>query len=133
MSNIKMINEKDEEEVEVSWEDQQKINAFSKLNAKTDDLEEQYEKLKQEKEYLDDLSMELELADEDEPVRYKIGDAFVHMPLEKALERITSDSEKVSADLQELKSQMDNVQDQMTELKKALYGKFGTSINLEKD
>lgn len=30
----------------MSWEDQQKINAFSKLNAKTDDLEEQYEKLK---------------------------------------------------------------------------------------
>ncbi|KAG2178893.1 hypothetical protein INT43_001740 [Umbelopsis isabellina] len=133
MSNIKMLNEKDEEEVEVSWEDQQKINAFSKLNAKTDDLEEQYEKLKQEKEYLDDLSMELELADDDEPVRYKIGDAFVHMPLDKALERITSDSEKVSADLEELKSQMDNVQDQMAELKKALYGKFGTSINLEKD
>lgn len=77
--------------------------------------------------------MELELADEDEPVRYKIGDAFVHMPLDKALERITSDSEKVSADVEELKSQMDNVQDQMTELKKALYGKFGTSINLEKD
>ncbi|CAM0141016.1 hypothetical protein VKS41_007731 [Umbelopsis sp. WA50703] len=133
MSNIKMLNEKDEEEVEVSWEDQQKINSFSKLNAKTDDLEEQYEKLKQEKEYLDDLSMELELADEDEPVRYKIGDAFVHMPLEKALERITTDSEKVSADLEDLKSQMDNVQDQMAELKKALYGKFGTSINLEKD
>ncbi|GAB5588026.1 hypothetical protein Unana1_02926 [Umbelopsis nana] len=133
MSNIKMLNERDEEEVEVSWEDQQKINAFSKLNAKTDDLEEQYEKLKQEKEYLDDLSMELELADEDEPVRYKIGDAFVHLPLEKALERISTDSEKVQADLDELKGQMDGVQDQMAELKKALYGKFGNSINLEKD
>jgi prefoldin subunit 4 len=89
--------------------------------------------LQQEKEYLDDLSMELELADEDEPVRYKIGDAFVHMPLDKALERISTDSEKVQADLDDLKSQMDGVQDQMTELKKHLYGKFGNSINLEKD
>ncbi|KAG2173388.1 hypothetical protein INT44_008740 [Umbelopsis vinacea] len=133
MSNIKMLNERDEEEVEVSWEDQQKINSFSKLNTRTDDLEEQYEKLKQEKEYLDDLSMELELADEDEPVRYKIGDAFVHMPLDKALERITNDSEKVQADIDDLKSQMDDVHGQMEELKKALYSKFGKSINLEKD
>ncbi|KAI8583766.1 hypothetical protein K450DRAFT_219900 [Umbelopsis ramanniana AG] len=133
MSNIKMLNERDEEEVEVSWEDQQKINSFSRLNTRTDDLEEQYEKLKQEKEYLDDLSMELELADEDEPVRYKIGDAFVHMPLDKALERITSDSEKVQADIDDLKSQMDDVHGQMEELKKALYSKFGKSINLEKD
>jgi prefoldin subunit 4 len=89
--------------------------------------------LQQEKEYLDDLSMELELADEDEPVRYKIGDAFVHMPLDKALERITGDSEKVQADLDDLKSQMDDVHGQMEELKKALYSKFGKSINLEKD
>jgi prefoldin subunit 4 len=89
--------------------------------------------LQQEKEYLDDLSMELELADEDEPVRYKIGDAFVHMPLEKALERISADSEKVQADIDDLKSQMDVVHGQMEELKKALYGKFGKSINLEKD
>ncbi|CAO3691526.1 unnamed protein product [Umbelopsis ramanniana] len=133
MSNIKMLSERDEEEVEVSWEDQQKINSFSKLNTRTDDLEEQYEKLKQEKEYLDDLSMELELADEDEPVRYKIGDAFVHMPLDKALERITSDSEKAQADLDDLRSQMDDVHGQMEELKKALYSKFGKSINLEKD
>jgi prefoldin subunit 4 len=55
------------------------------------------------------------------------------MPLDKALERISTDSEKVQADLDDLKSQMDVFQDQMTELKKHLYGKFGNSINLEKD
>ncbi|OAD00103.1 cytochrome P450 CYP5313 [Mucor lusitanicus CBS 277.49] len=43
-----MLNEKEETggDVEVSWVDQQRINEFSQYNAKIDDLEEQYEKLK---------------------------------------------------------------------------------------
>lgn len=69
-------------------EDQQRINAFSKLNNRMRSLEEKLDSLKvgspwslsvpcsqycftcfqQEKEALDDLAMELELADEDDPV-----------------------------------------------------------------
>ncbi|KAI8338010.1 Prefoldin subunit-domain-containing protein, partial [Chlamydoabsidia padenii] len=103
MSNIRMLNPQDEadSEVEVSWADQQQINAFSKLNAKIDDFEEQHAKLKQEKEYLDDVAMELELADEDEPVRHKIGDAFVHIPVSEALERVEKDSAKLGLALED--------------------------------
>lgn len=52
LSNFqKKLNEKEEADgdVEVSWVDQQRINEFSKYNAKIDDLEEQYEKLKVKK------------------------------------------------------------------------------------
>ena len=65
-------------------EDQQRINSFSKLNTKLRGLEGKLEELKvreqhhvfdsfrtllqQEKEALDDLAMELELADESGPV-----------------------------------------------------------------
>jgi prefoldin subunit 4 len=38
--------EETESDIEVAWIDQQRINEFSKYNAKIDDLEEQYEKLK---------------------------------------------------------------------------------------
>ncbi|CAO3614051.1 unnamed protein product [Cunninghamella echinulata] len=66
MSNIRMLNKQEEvdSEVEVSWANQQQINSFSKLNSKIDNLEEQHAKIKQEKEYLDDVGLELELADE---------------------------------------------------------------------
>ncbi|QEL62715.1 hypothetical protein CJJ09_004894 [Candidozyma auris] len=63
--------------VEVLWEDQQKINKFSSLIYKKDALTERLEKLKSEKEYIEDLAMEIELLDEDEKIQYKIGDAFV--------------------------------------------------------
>ncbi|KAI9311539.1 Prefoldin subunit 4 [Dichotomocladium elegans] len=135
MSNIRVLNQKAENDadVEVSWGDQKKINEFSKLNAKIDDLEEQYAKLKQEKEYLDDVAMELELADEDEPIRHKIGDAFVHVPVSEALERVAKDGETLDLRLETLKSDIDSVQAKMSDLKKDLYAKFGNSINLEKD
>ncbi|CDH50538.1 prefoldin subunit 4 [Lichtheimia corymbifera JMRC:FSU:9682] len=135
MSNIRVLSQQSEQEadVEVSWADQQRINEFSKLNAKIDDLEERYEKLKQEKEYLDDVSMELELADEDEPIRHKIGDAFVHIPVSEALDRVAKDNEQLDLKLEAVKSEMDSVQSKMSDLKKDLYAKFGSSINLEKD
>ncbi|CEI98310.1 hypothetical protein RMCBS344292_12421 [Rhizopus microsporus] len=135
MSNIRMLNEKEEADgdVEVTWIDQERINEFSKYNAKIDDFEEEYEKLKKEKEYLDDVAMELELADEDEPVRYKIGDAFVHISVSEATERIEKDSERLDLLIEEAKQNIDKVQEKMDELKKLLYAKFGNAINLEKD
>ncbi|ORZ05409.1 Prefoldin subunit 4 [Absidia repens] len=135
MSNIRLLDQKEEAdtEVEVSWADQQQINAFSKLNAKIDDFEAQHAKLKQEKEYLDDVAMELELADEDEPVRHKIGDAFVHIPVSEAVERVEKDSAKLGLELEEIESDIDSTQGKMTDLKKSLYAKFGNAINLERD
>ncbi|KAF7722947.1 hypothetical protein EC973_002580 [Apophysomyces ossiformis] len=135
MSSIRMLSQKEESDtdVEVTWKDQQLINEFSKLNANIDDLEEQYEKMKQEKEYLDDVSMELELADEDELVRHKVGDTFVHVPVSHALERVAKESEKIGLDLEAIQSNIDSVHSKMDELKKSLYAKFGNAINLEKD
>ncbi|KAG0341816.1 hypothetical protein BG004_005888 [Podila humilis] len=127
--------EKDEEEgdIQVSWQDQENINTFSKYNAKLQDLEETYEAKKTEKEYLDDLASELELADEDEPVRYRIGEAFVSLPLEAAMERITKSQEELDRDIDALKTQMDEAVEKMDGLKKVLYARFGNAINLEKD
>lgn len=77
--------------------------------------------------------MELELADEDEPIRHKIGDAFVHVPVAEALERVGKESERLDGEIQDHKNKMDEVHNKMADLKKDLYAKFGNAINLEKD
>ncbi|KAG0031473.1 hypothetical protein BGZ81_001184 [Podila clonocystis] len=127
--------EKDEEEgdIQVSWQDQQNINTFSKYNARLQDLEETYEAKKTEKEYLDDLASELELADEDESVKYRIGETFVSLSLEAAMERINKSQEELDRDIETLKAQMDEAVEKMDGLKKVLYARFGNAINLEKD
>ncbi|KAG9063418.1 hypothetical protein KI688_004301 [Linnemannia hyalina] len=131
---MRMLEKEDEEgDIQVSWQDQENINTFSKYNAKLQDFEEAYESKKTEKEYLDDLAMELELADEDEPVKYRIGEAFVSLSLEAAQERITKSQEELDQEIEGLKSQMDEAVEKMDGLKKVLYARFGNAINLEKD
>ncbi|KAH6914883.1 prefoldin [Coprinopsis sp. MPI-PUGE-AT-0042] len=112
-------------------EDQQRINSFSKLNSRIKLIEQKLEGLKQEKEALDDLSPELELADEDEPVLYKIGDTLVHMPLARALKRLERDQGKIDEQVSSLSSQADECEVKMKELKVQLYAKFGKAINLD--
>ncbi|KAG6865483.1 hypothetical protein C0991_002195 [Blastosporella zonata] len=93
MSSLRMLGKEEENDdaAEVTWEDQERINTFSKLNTRMRNLEVKLEELKQEKEALDDLATELELADEDEPVLYKVGEAFLHMPLPRAQKRLEKD------------------------------------------
>ncbi|TFK23285.1 Prefoldin, subunit 4 [Coprinopsis marcescibilis] len=124
-------DEEKDDAAEVTWEDQQRINTFSKLNARIKLIEQKLDTLKQEKEALDDLSPELELAEEDELVLYRVGDTFVHLPQPRALKRLEQDQEKISKQVEELSSQADNCEIQMKELKVQLYAKFGKAINLD--
>ncbi|KDQ21882.1 hypothetical protein BOTBODRAFT_26289 [Botryobasidium botryosum FD-172 SS1] len=129
---MRMLNPQEEEDsTEVTWEDQQKINTFSKLNSRMKDIEEQYKEKKADKEALDDLAMELELADEDELVLYRVGDVFVHMTLERAQARLEKDQEKIDGELSKLREVVEDCEKQMKELKVILYGRFGKAINLD--
>lgn len=128
-----LLQREDERNAEVTWADQQRINEFSKLNTRLERLEDEYKEEKTEKEYLDDLAMEIELLDEDEPVPYKIGDAFIMMASEAAQERVEKDKDLVEARVGELDSRISDISGQMEGLKKELYAKFGSAINLERN
>jgi prefoldin subunit 4 len=67
--SMQMISQKEETEAQVTWEDQSCINRFSKNNIKYEKLEQIYNEKKTEIEYLQDLSSELELADEDDMIK----------------------------------------------------------------
>ncbi|KAH8175413.1 prefoldin subunit domain-containing protein [Sarocladium implicatum] len=137
MSSIlqrRMISKEDEtggDEVEVRREDQDKINKFSRLHQRELALEEELQSKTKEKEELDDLNTELELADEDEKIQYKIGDSYFHLPLEQAQEMLTTSSTKIEEDTSEIEDKLGNIRDEMTKLKVDLYARFGKQINLE--
>ncbi|KAI5115693.1 hypothetical protein M0805_002836 [Coniferiporia weirii] len=129
---MRMLKQEEEsEDVEVNWEDQQRICTFSKYNTRQRSFEEQLEALKQEKEALDDLSMELELADEDEDVLYRVGETFMHMPLPRALKRLEHDSAAIDAEIAKLTDGVEECEKGMKGLKLILYAKFGSAINLD--
>ncbi|KAF5642837.1 prefoldin subunit 4 [Fusarium sp. NRRL 52700] len=130
----RMLSKADEEaadEVEVRREDQDKINRFSRLHQREILLEEELSTKIKEKEELDDLSTELELADEDEKIQYKIGDAFFHVSVEQAQEMLEQATEKLEEESTSLEEKLSSIREEMTKLKVELYARFGKQINLE--
>ncbi|EGU77264.1 prefoldin subunit 4 [Fusarium oxysporum f. sp. raphani 54005] len=130
----RMLSKADEEaadEVEVRREDQDKINRFSRLHQREILLEEELSTKTKEKEELDDLSTELELADEDEKIQYKIGDAFFHVSVEQAQEMLEQATEKLEEESTSLEEKLSSIREEMTKLKVELYARFGKQINLE--
>ncbi|KAG5797053.1 hypothetical protein H9Q69_003881 [Fusarium xylarioides] len=130
----RMLSKADEEaadEVEVRREDQDKINRFSRLHQREILFEEELSTKTKEKEELDDLSTELELADEDEKIQYKIGDAFFHVSVEQAQEMLEQATEKLEEESTSLEEKLSSIREEMTKLKVELYARFGKQINLE--
>ncbi|KAL4880225.1 Prefoldin subunit-domain-containing protein [Aspergillus karnatakaensis] len=137
MLNARMLSKEDEatigstEDTEVRREDQEKINRFSRLHQRETILEESLKGKQKDKEDLEEISTELELADEDELVPYKIGDSFVHLPLEEAQTLLASSTEEIDTEVAKLEETLGELRDEMQQLKVALYARFGRSINLE--
>lgn len=86
---------------------------------------------KKDKEDLEELSNELELADDDDKIPYKIGDSFVSLPLSEVQEMLASSTEKIDESVSAVEGKLSTVREEMEQLKVELYARFGKSINLE--
>ncbi|KAL1828289.1 hypothetical protein DCAR_0207490 [Daucus carota subsp. sativus] len=119
-------------DTEVTWEDQQNINKFGRLNNRLHDLLDEIKIAKETNENLEDASNELILTDE-EVVRFQIGEVFAHVSKDEVETRIDQLKETTDKSLEKLEEEKQSITAQMAELKKILYGKFKDSINLEED
>ncbi|KAI9904611.1 hypothetical protein N3K66_001140 [Trichothecium roseum] len=130
----RMLSKADEEageEVEVRRVDQDKINRFSRLHGREVSLQEELDTKGKEKEEIEDLTTELELADEDEKIQYKIGDSYFHVSVEQAQEMLQKATETLEGDSNDLEEKLDKVREELKQLKVDLYARFGKQINLE--
>ncbi|KAK7285137.1 hypothetical protein RJT34_19897 [Clitoria ternatea] len=118
-------------ETEVTWEDQQNINKFGRLNNRFHELDDDIKIAKETDDNLEDASNELILTDE-EVVRFQIGEVFAHVPKDEVESKIEQMKQVTTQKLEKLEEK-ESVLAQMAELKKILYGKFKDSINLEDD
>ncbi|EXJ90066.1 prefoldin subunit 4 [Capronia epimyces CBS 606.96] len=118
-------------DAEVTKEDQDKINAFSKLHNRSKALEEELATKQKDKEDLEEVSTELELADEDELIPYKIGESFMHVPLSEAQELLASATTELESEVTSLEDELSTIRDEIGTLKAHLYARFGKGINLE--
>lgn len=121
------------EEVQVSKDDQQNINNFSKLNQRFHEKVVELSTRVNLLEEIDDALTELELVDDDTNLRLKFGECFIRVDVDSAKDYIEKVQETTKKEATELKSAVEETQKKMNKLKSSLYGKFGNSIQLEED
>lgn len=118
-------------ETPVRRQDQDKINRFSRLYQRHSTLTTSLTEKQKDKEDLEEVTNELELADEDEKVPYKIGDSFVLLSVGECVGLLEERVRGIEAEVGGLESVLEGVGEEMEGLKAALYERFGRSINLE--
>jgi len=115
----------------VTWEDQQRINEFSRLNLSLQKVEDELRVQKNTAANLDDAATDIDSLLDDDACKVRIGEVFMDVSNEEAEEFVkekAAASAKKTAELQEQRTMLIK---QMDLLKAMLYQKFGKQINLE--
>ena len=127
-------------EIVVTFEDQQKINRFARLNARKEEIMEEINGKKAILQNISDALSDIDAAsleaDDDETgaVRIMEGEVFVSFGFESASNWIEMKKKETEEEIETLKSSIETIKAEMIQLKTALYAKFGKeNINLESD
>mmetsp|Transcript_9603 Transcript_9603/g.17837 ORF Transcript_9603/g.17837 Transcript_9603/m.17837 type:complete len:127 (+) Transcript_9603:73-453(+) len=126
------MSDVEQKDIEVAREDQQRINRFSRLNLVYDDLDEEITRIKKEVQTYKDAAEEIEGCMEDNGIMMKIGEAYTPVDEDSVLEKMAKLIETSEATLSAKSDEIEKVRGELDSLKKVLYAKFGSSINLEK-
>lgn len=125
-------------DAEVRREDQNRINQFARLNARLDEIRNDRATVQHELEGLDDASTELMMVGTDDnggdgesAVWLLMGEAFAATTPDEAVQYCEAQVEELQAKVDRLQQEEKSILAEQAELKKALYGRFGKSINLE--
>mmetsp|Transcript_113059 Transcript_113059/g.243557 ORF Transcript_113059/g.243557 Transcript_113059/m.243557 type:complete len:141 (+) Transcript_113059:126-548(+) len=129
----KEVDAAEHRDVEVDKDDQKRINQFSRLNMKFDELEEEISTLKKNIQTYKDATEEIEACMElEDGILCRIGEAYTPADEDAVTAQLDGMREKAEARLIACADEIESTKTDMDALKKVLYAKFGSNINLEK-
>ncbi|XP_045151317.1 prefoldin subunit 4 [Echinops telfairi] len=122
------------EDVNVTFEDQQKINKFARNTSRITELKEEIEVKKKQLQNLEDACDDILLAEDDcLLIPYQVGDVFISHSQEETQEMLEDAKKNLQEEIDALESRVQSIQRVLADLKVQLYAKFGSNINLEAD
>ncbi|KYO42075.1 PREDICTED: prefoldin subunit 4 [Crocodylus porosus] len=123
------------EDVNVTFEDQQKINKFARNTSRITELKEEIEVKKKQLHNLEDACDDTMMLDDDDSllIPYQIGDVFISHSQEETQEMLEEAKKNLQEEIEALESRVESIQRILCDLKVQLYAKFGNNINLEAD
>ncbi|NXH64962.1 PFD4 protein, partial [Rhabdornis inornatus] len=121
------------EDVNVTFEDQQKINKFARNTSRITELKEEIEVKKKQLQNLEDACDDIMLLDDADShlIPYQIGDVFISHSLEETQDMLEEAKRSLQEEIEALESRVESIQRVLSDLKVQLYAKFGNNINLE--
>lgn len=125
-----MKKEVERKEIEITFEDQKKINDFSRINRRKNQNVFKIKQLEEEKNKLEDCLEELELSMEDH-VDFNFAECFINLNTEEATELVEEKLTKIKSQISDYVTIKKGQMKELDQLKAMLYGKFGKSIQLE--
>lgn len=118
----------------VTKEDQQKINQFARLNARLEDVKDDITTKTNELKNYEDARGEAEikvLEDEGDKLHLQVGDIMVNLRPEKTEKWLEDKMEMLKTSVLELEKKKEDIVEEMSQLKSHLYARFGKNIHLE--
>jgi len=120
-------------DVQITFEDQMRINQFANHVAKIEDLKEDLKIKKNDLTNIEEAIEEIEFVD-DEQIQFLIGEVFIYNNVEKTQSLLKEAKKNKEDEIKNIETKIIEIQAVMTVLKTELYGKFGQkNIYLEND
>jgi prefoldin subunit 4 len=116
--------------IKVTWEDQQRINAYGRNTSRSREIDAELEELEESLRTYEDASSEMVLADE--APRLRLGDCFIEVDEEEAESFLEARVDEAKARIAALEAEKVTTKATLAELKVELLAKFGDAISLEK-
>uniref|UniRef100_A0A9L0RAD0 Prefoldin subunit 4 n=1 Tax=Equus caballus TaxID=9796 RepID=A0A9L0RAD0_HORSE len=106
------------EDVNVTFEDQQKINKFARNTSRITELKEEIEVKKKQLQNLEDACEDIMLADDDcLMIPYQIGDVFISHSQEETQEMLEEAKKNLQEEIAALESRVESIQRVLADLK----------------
>ncbi|XP_062248774.1 prefoldin subunit 4 [Platichthys flesus] len=122
------------EDVNVTFDDQQKINKFARNSSRMSEFKSEIEAKKKSLQNLQDASDDLMMLDDDcQLIPYQIGNVFISHTQEETQEMLETAKKALEQEVSSLEEKVSGIQQVLGDLKIHLYAKFGNNINLEAD
>ena len=115
----------------MTWQDQQSINAFSRLNTRLSVLDDHLKQLVKEHAGVVDAADGIEMLLDDDSVMIRVGEVYVRVSNDEGEEWVKKEKAAVEERKSKMEAEKADIERQMKELKATLYAKFGKAINLE--
>lgn len=118
-------------EVQVLWEDQQRINEFGRFHTRLQEINDEIELKKTELANLSDVAGDIEVCLDDDACKIKVGEVFVTVSNDEAEEFAQEEVKEKQAQVDVLEQEKAEIEKKMDGLKAKLEAKFGDQIKLD--